>query len=405
MWRNDLVPGGKVLGLVVGLVLAAFWPLPAQDASPAAASSDQSVSFQTFYDSLASEGIWIQTADYGYVWQPAVTDSDWAPYTNGHWVYTEDGWTWASNEPWGWAAYHYGRWVNLDGTGWCWVPGYTWGPAWVSWRYGGGYCAWAPLPPDSLIGVDYAGGGTDLGVGFHIGGDCDSYYGIGAAWYNFLPIAYLGDSNYRGYYVNRYDNYRLINQTTNVTNLNVNRNGAGFGAVTLGGPSLFQANAQSQTPIRRLRLAFTDRVGGGAVNGRSFTIFAPRVNVATVPGARPEREVRSLGQVKVNRGTDISHPLLVSSQLALSGPTPRQIEAGQSAQAAAPARARVATMNMAVRSAPLTAMRPVVWQSRPIVQTSHPSSPANSGRSSFQSTGTGAPGYHGSGGDTGEKNR
>ena len=46
---------------------------------------------------------------------------------------------------------------NLAGTGWVWVPGYTWAPAWVSWRYGDGYAGWAPLPPDSFAGIDYFG--------------------------------------------------------------------------------------------------------------------------------------------------------------------------------------------------------------------------------------------------------
>ena len=83
-------------------------------------------------------------------------------------------------------------------------------------------------------------------------------FGIGAGWYNFLPIIYLGDSNYRGYYAHRHDNFRLINHTTNVTNLNVNRSAesGSFGGVTLGGPSFLQANAQSQTPIERANLAF-----------------------------------------------------------------------------------------------------------------------------------------------------
>src|SRR5476651_2631281 len=135
--------------------------------------SDQGASFQTFYDQLGNQGTWIQTDNYGYVFQPNVSDPNWAPYTEGHWVDTEDGWTWVSDEPWGWATYHYGRWVNLDGTGWCWVPGYTWGPAWVSWRYGDGYAGWAPLPPDSFVGIDYSDDGFDIGIGFHIGGDCD----------------------------------------------------------------------------------------------------------------------------------------------------------------------------------------------------------------------------------------
>jgi len=122
-------------------------------------------------------------------------------------------------EPWGWATYHYGRWVNLDGTGWCWVPGYTWAPAWVSWRYGDGYCGWAPLPPDSFVGIDYDGDGFAIGIVFHIGGDCDGFYGIGAGWYNFLPVSCLGYGSYHGYYRNRGDNYALINHTTNVTNI------------------------------------------------------------------------------------------------------------------------------------------------------------------------------------------
>ena len=115
----------------------------------------QGVSFQTFYDQLGDQGTWMQTDNYGYVFQPNITDPDWAPYTQGHWVNTDAGWTWVSNEPWGWATYHYGRWANIEGTGWVWVPGYRWAPAWVSWRYGGGYAGWAPLPPETLVDADY----------------------------------------------------------------------------------------------------------------------------------------------------------------------------------------------------------------------------------------------------------
>ena len=204
--------------------------VPAQDGSGGPAPDDgagapqDSASFQTFYDSLANQGTWVQSDDYGYVWQPQVSDPNWAPYTAGNWVYADDGWTWDSDESFGWATYHYGRWVNLNGPGWCWVPGYTWAPAWVSWRYGGGYCGWAPLPPDSFVGVDYFGGGFAFGIGFHIGGDCDRFYGIGPGCYNFLPVGCLGYRNYRGYYYNRANNYTIINRTTNVTNINVTRN-------------------------------------------------------------------------------------------------------------------------------------------------------------------------------------
>ena len=35
----------------------------------------------------------------------------------------------------------------MGGRGWCWIPGTTWGPAWVNWRWGGGYVGWAPMAP------------------------------------------------------------------------------------------------------------------------------------------------------------------------------------------------------------------------------------------------------------------
>ena len=351
---------------LVALAIRFSLALHAQEdtGAPPANGPGDSVSFQTFYDSLANEGTWIQSPDYGYVWQPNVTDADWAPYTDGHWVYTQDGWTWVSSDPSGWATCHYGRWVNLDGTGWCWVPGYTWGPAWVSWRYGDGYCGWAPLPPDSLVGIDYAGGDNDYGDGFHIGGDCDSYYGIGAGWYNFLPIVYLGDSDYRGYYANRHNNYRLINSTTNVTNINVNRRekSGNFSGVSLGGPSILQANARSQTPIQRLNLASTTRIGGGVVDGQSLAIYAPRVDVNTLPSARPAGALHSIARTTVNRGTDLSRPLLVSSHLASPPPSSTEVHQAMAAQASAPANARLAGPGRPAASsgtASFTSMRPI----------------------------------------------
>ncbi|MFM2243002.1 MAG: hypothetical protein RLZ97_1857, partial [Verrucomicrobiota bacterium] len=88
-----------------------------------------------FYDSLSDHGQWFQTADYGYIFQPQVVlrDRAWRPYTLGRWVCTDRGWLWVSEEPFGWACYHYGRWVLISGRGWCWVPGYEWAPSWVAW--------------------------------------------------------------------------------------------------------------------------------------------------------------------------------------------------------------------------------------------------------------------------------
>ena len=82
-------------------------------------------SYDVFYEDLQEGGHWFEDATYGYVWQPdvAAENPDWRPYTDGHWVYTDRGWTWVSNERFGWACYHYGRWARLRDHGWIWVPG------------------------------------------------------------------------------------------------------------------------------------------------------------------------------------------------------------------------------------------------------------------------------------------
>src|SRR5271155_3742010 len=263
----------------------------AQDAPPPPPSDDQGdqgASFQTFYDQLGAQGNWVQTDDYGYVFQPNVSDPDWAPYTDGHWAYTDVGWTWVSDEPWGWATYHYGRWANIDGFGWVWVPGYRWAPAWVSWRYGGGYCGWAPLPPGTFLGAEYGGSGG--WATFHFGGDVDVSFGIGAGCYNFVRVGDMGEPNYRGHFINRNNNYGIINNTTNITNINVSRNGGASGnfrGVAVGGPPINQVNAHSRQHIPTVQLTAANQVGGGNLQGNSLAVYAPRMNPGSVHTARP----------------------------------------------------------------------------------------------------------------------
>jgi hypothetical protein len=98
---------------------------------------------------LESYGEWFEMPPYGSVWQPFVV-SDWAPFSHGHWMWTNDGWAWVSYEPFGWLVYHYGFWDYSRETGWFWVPGDAWSPARVEWYTFGDYCAWAPLPPPDV---------------------------------------------------------------------------------------------------------------------------------------------------------------------------------------------------------------------------------------------------------------
>jgi hypothetical protein len=100
---------------------------------------------------LSWSGEWIDTPEYGTVWRPRRVSDDWQPYVYGRWVWTDAGWAWASEEPFGWAVYHYGRWAWSPAVGWMWVPGRIWAPAWVTWRWTDGYAAWCPMGPRSVI--------------------------------------------------------------------------------------------------------------------------------------------------------------------------------------------------------------------------------------------------------------
>ena len=94
--------------------------------------------------SFDRNGSWRYESSYGYVWYPRVAVG-WRPYYHGRWVTMRPyGPTWVSVDPWGWPTHHYGRW-GFSGGLWFWIPGRTWGAAWVSWAYAPGYVSWCPL--------------------------------------------------------------------------------------------------------------------------------------------------------------------------------------------------------------------------------------------------------------------
>ena len=110
--------------------------------------------YQQFESTLSPYGAWQDVPRYGHVWVPSTTTVgyDFTPYaSDGHWVMSDYGWTWVSDWDWGWAPFHYGRWMVVGGYGWCWLPGTHWGPAWVHWRWGGGYVGWAPMGPRGVV--------------------------------------------------------------------------------------------------------------------------------------------------------------------------------------------------------------------------------------------------------------
>src|SRR5881396_2651889 len=267
-------------------------------ALPQARGAD--VSIDLFYNNL-SGGNWIEVADYGYGWQPdvAVNDPNWRPYADGYWAYTDYGWTWVSYEDFGWATYHYGRWSNLADYGWIWFPGsdLDWGPAWVSWRTGGDYIGWAPLPPRGP-GIVYEGQ--------PIGARVDIEYDIGPEYYNFCDARFIGEPVLRDRIFPVSQNVTYISNTVNVTNITVQNN-----VVYNYGPDYNVVSAYSSRPIQRLTVErqtaadLSAAAKSGAltkVQGNKLVVAAPPKLAKAPPSVAPPAVKAKVAQPKIEHG-------------------------------------------------------------------------------------------------------
>lgn len=267
---------------------------------PAVPQARADVSIDFFYNNL-SGGNWIEVGDYGYGWQPDVATSDpnWRPYADGYWAYTDVGWAWVSYEDFGWATYHYGRWASLADYGWVWFPGsdLEWGPAWVSWRTGGDYVGWAPLPPRGP-GIAYAGG--------PIGGRVDIEFDIGPAYYNFIDARFIGEPVLRDRIFAPSQNVTYINNTVNVTNITVQNN-----VVYNYGPDYNTLSSYSSRPIQRLKierqtsadLAAAAKTGAlTKVQGDKLMVGAPQKFSKAAAGAAPPKVKAKVAQPKIEKG-------------------------------------------------------------------------------------------------------
>jgi len=281
------------------ILLAATAALGAM--APRQARADVTVSF--FYDSLDPYGEWVQTPDYGYCWHPTNVDENWAPYTDGYWAYTDEGWTWVSYEDYGGVVYHYGRWARLPGEGWVWVPGNTWAPAWVSWRSNDDYIGWAPLPPEAR---------WSSGVGFSTW--VDARFDIGPGYYSFVGVRDFGAPVLGAVILHRDRNVEIIGNTTNITNITVNNSN-----VYVGGPRFDRVEARSARHIPTLKLvrqgdASLVRQNGGKIlsrqQGNNLVVLAPRIT-PTAAGAHlaPTKVAKTLTDVKSDHGwSGVSDP-------------------------------------------------------------------------------------------------
>jgi probable HAF family extracellular repeat protein len=220
--------------------------------------------YDVFYSKLSSEGSWVEAGNYGYCFRPRVAN-DWRPYRDGHWVWTDRGWYWDSNERFGWATYHYGRWVRIGGTGWCWVPGRQWAPAWVSWRESDEHVGWAPLPPEA-----------DVSARVSISSWSDSYYDVGPSAYTFIRYSHWSAPSYARYVEPPAQNVQIINQTKNVTNI-VNNNTV----INNYGPAVQTVAAKTKQKIQEVKLAVNPATGPNASYGQ--TLKGNQLNVVAPP--------------------------------------------------------------------------------------------------------------------------
>src|SRR5690606_5069343 len=176
---------------------------------------------------------------------------------------TNYGNTWVSNYDWGWAPFHYGRWVYNDYYGWAWGPGYEWGPAWVSWRSGGGYYGWAPLGPRMSIHVSV---------------------GIPAHHWVFLPQRYMMHRHMHRYYAHSRNRVNIYNQTTIINNTYVYNN-----RTYVTGPKHSEVQRVTNSRVAVRQVANTSRPGRASVNRRTVNLYRPEVNPSTPNTARPAR--------------------------------------------------------------------------------------------------------------------
>lgn len=261
----------KILALVV-VLNAGSW------ITPQAATAQVSVSFQLFYDELSPYGMWVDYPNYGYVWIPDV-GREFSPYgTDGHWVFTVDGWMWVSDYPWGWAPFHYGRWAYDDSYGWLWVPNNEWGPAWVTWRRSEGYYGWAPMGPGISVEVSFGGG-----------------YRVANERWIFVRDRDISRPDIYRHYVDRSINVTIINNSTVINNTYTDKSRH---TKYVAGPAIDDVHRVTGKAIRPVTIREKDKPGQTLRNDQ-LQIYRPRVQMSNNNAHKPvPSKLRSLKEVQ-----------------------------------------------------------------------------------------------------------
>lgn len=244
------------------------------------------VTHSYFYSSLAPYGSWVEVADYGWCWQPtiAVTHRGWRPYLHGgRWLHSDHGWYWHSDYSWGWAPFHYGRWHVAGRHGWVWVPDYTWGPSWVTWRYSGNYCGWAPLPPRCHVrpGFGFSYWGHDVGFSFS--------FGYSHEHYSFVPTRHFHHRRPLEHVVPTDKTVNIYKDSTVVNNYIVGNNNT----IVNNGISRDRIVSHTRTEIPRVRVQEAPATGGAiqpdrlTKRGTETIVYRPKTPPAPIGATEP----------------------------------------------------------------------------------------------------------------------
>jgi hypothetical protein len=236
------------------------------------------------YNYLSPYGTWVSLNPWGYVWCPRHMGYNWRPYTEGHWVWTDYGWTWISDFEWGWIPFHYGRWGWDDDLGWYWVPDRVWGPAWVTWRSSDLYFGWAPFPPgvEFRAGMDFARFGVDIPFRFWV----------------FIGASHFCDRSIYSYVLPYERNVTIINHTAMYNNFSWRGNrfiNDGIGVDTV--------RRLTRRDVPRYSLQDARQPGRAVVTGNQVQLYRP--SFRATPNARPKTYMNTdqarqeVGQAKV----------------------------------------------------------------------------------------------------------
>ena len=256
-------------------------------------NSQITISIQTFYDQLSPYGDWIYSPDNGYVWRPYFDNPEsFRPYSsNGNWVYTDYGWTWASGYDWGWATFHYGRWDFDNYLGWTWIPGYEWAPAWVSWGSYDNYWGWAPMGPNVYV---------------------QSNWYAPDPWWTFVPQNQFCSNNWNHYI---YDRPIHVNRITHITNVYVDGNNHNNHNTWYNGPRVNDVERYSRSKVRRMEVTESQRPERTSVHNNRLNVYRPTVD-AKRKDVRPT-EFRNVEQARPHTAF-VSH-CNISSETHLHG--------------------------------------------------------------------------------------